>query len=230
MNNTQSLVERLTENMSLFPNFVYLILLVIFIIGTNIMLVVLVKDKLHPIQGNNDIGKVNIALFKKFINTICTIGCLVLLIIELILFSALITTTHIAYTHGYRQFTEGTTASLWPSISKSPVEDKLPEDETNKLFIAYRFACEDCEAIYTDLELNLGIYDPIWVATRSKQGKNFVEKYGIDEVPSAVYVKPDGTFIVYTLSKKQDDDIIIDEEHFDSLTTAIDQEREAAFR
>lgn len=77
-------------------------------------------------------------------------------------------------------------------IQNSPEEDDLPDDLNGALIIYYKFGCSDCEAVYNDLSSavanNKNVY---WVSTQSEQGKNLLEKYPVNEVPSGVYVRID---------------------------------------
>lgn len=76
------------------------------------------------------------------------------------------------------------------SIQNTPKEDELPDDPAGNLIIVYRFGCGSCEAIHKDLDAYLTEQnvDPIYVSSRSPQGKNLLDNYPITSVPTAIYI------------------------------------------
>lgn len=76
----------------------------------------------------------------------------------------------------------------------TPAESRLPADMDGALVIYYRYGCPDCEAVYEDLKSRLDARGKpyYWISTRSNQGLALLDEYIVEDVPSALYIYPDG--------------------------------------
>lgn len=72
----------------------------------------------------------------------------------------------------------------------TPDETLLPKDYYGKLILYYRYDCKDCHDTYDDINeyLEENNVEPVWVSTRSKQGKELMEKFPPSEVPTGIVV------------------------------------------
>ena len=133
----------------------------------------------------------------------------------------------IAKDHGYNAGPNVNIASLWTHIHTSPVEDEIPGTVEGKLFILYRFGCADCNDTYEDIRTKLeGISDTYWIASRSDQGQAFLKEHPVPEVPTALYIKQDGTELTFKLYKTlSTGKSVIDEDNFTDLLSAIEYDR-----
>lgn len=98
-------------------------------------------------------------------------------------------------------------AEIRERIPLTPEESDLANKDLSDTFILFfRFGCSDCEAVYPNLqEIVQNRTDWHWVSTRSEQGEELLEEYPIDEVPSLVYIYPDGTrFAVFKMHIKNE--------------------------
>ena len=115
---------------------------------------------------------------------------------------------------------------LWNSIHVTHVEDELPEDLSQKLIICYRFGCKDCEDTYEALtEALQNTQDVYWIATRSKQGVAFKDKYNVETVPSAIYITKNGEALSFTLYTQRFSHAILDEQTVQDMLTAVQYDR-----
>lgn len=88
----------------------------------------------------------------------------------------------------------------------TPEESAVPDDVSGKLLVYFRFGCSDCEAVYNSLYSELkNIPDVYYVSTRSEHGLELLQRYPVEETPSAVYVYPDGTRFAKSVLHKTDD-------------------------
>lgn len=73
---------------------------------------------------------------------------------------------------------------------EAPLDESNVEAQKGDIVILYKFACEDCESIYQELNdvLDENNVDPIWVSSASVQGQKFVADYEIKTVPTIIYV------------------------------------------
>ena len=131
----------------------------------------------------------------------------------------------------YQPLNEITVQKVITSTQLSPEEDTVP-DETKRdgsVLLYYKFGCPDCEAVYEALKEktkdNENIY---WISTRSKNGKTWKEIHDIQEVPSGVYLKSDGTFTTLLLyTKDSDGNTILDEHNLNILLTLQQKDLES---
>lgn len=134
---------------------------------------------------------------------------------------ALLDTYSTAVRHGYVDGMSVNAASLWPIIKSTPVESELPEDLSDCVVVCYRFGCEDCTALLPGIMDELSSIERVYyTSTRTPQGQEFIKKYPVDEVPSAVYVRADGTRLSYTLYTN-DGTPSLDRQAMDDLMGAI---------
>lgn len=149
----------------------------------------------------------------------------------LILFSLLMTTSiYDTYTtarkHGYYKGLDANADVIWKHIHRSPEEDTLPDDLHGKLIIYYRFGCPDCSAVYPELSKRLSeIANVYWISSRSPQGKQLLQSYPVDEVPSALYVKSDGTYSTIILYEKADKESYLDKQGLEDFLTMVAYDR-----
>lgn len=118
----------------------------------------------------------------------------------------------IAFCHGadYATLAEYNYYDVIHSNKYSHVSQKInKQDLSGSIIIYYRYGCPDCEAVFNSLEASLqDISDIYWVATRQKRGKQLLKEYPVTEVPSAVLIENDNTYIVYSLcTSKQEGNI-----------------------
>ena len=158
--------------------------------------------------------------------TILSIFMATILMISLLCIYSFADTYYTAKQHGYNSDLNATASSLWKSIHLSPVEDTVPEDLSQKIIIYYRFGCKDCEATYDTLSKTLSAYsDVYWIASRSPQGKKLLEQYPVDQVPTGIYIRADGTYLAYTLYKSSPDGPIVDSTELNNLINATAYDR-----
>lgn len=99
-----------------------------------------------------------------------------------------------AYTDESYDYTKEDIMTLWHHMTHSLRDQskELPADKSGCIIILYRWGCDDCEnahkQLYQTIQDNTGVYA---ISTRSELGKSLVEKYGIIEVPAAVYIEND---------------------------------------
>ena len=99
-----------------------------------------------------------------------------------------------AYTDESYDYTKEDIMTLWYRMTHSLRDQskELPADKSGCIIILYRWGCDDCEnahkQLYQTIQDNTGVYA---ISTRSELGKSLVEKYGIIEVPAAVYIEND---------------------------------------
>ena len=99
-----------------------------------------------------------------------------------------------AYTDESYDYTKEDIMTLWHRMTHSLRDQskELPADKSGCIIILYRWGCDDCEnahkQLYQTIQDNTGVYA---ISTRSELGKSLVEKYGIIEVPAAVYIEND---------------------------------------
>ena len=166
---------------------------------------------------------------KRVPTTIISILTSICMIFSMLSIYALLDTYHIAYTHGYRGKLTENASGLWKTIHESPVEDKLPADIADlnqRLILYYRFGCPDCGATFKDISARVENLDGVyWVATRSDQGIKLRETYPVDEVPSAVYIRKDGTTLTYVLYYSTSEGPQLDKNNLDDLMTGLAYDR-----
>ena len=98
-----------------------------------------------------------------------------------------------AQAHGMYKLNTGMT-KMTEYNKLTPNESILPEDYHNRLIIYYRYDCKDCHDTYHEIceylkEKNI---EPLWVSTRSKQGKELMETYPPSEVPTGIVTWKNG--------------------------------------
>lgn len=88
----------------------------------------------------------------------------------------------------------------------SPVYNTPPDDPSGKLFYFYKFTCPDCHAVAKDKAFQAAFRDlnPISIPSDSPEGKSLLKDYPIREVPSYVYIYPDGRNYVYAQVHRSD--------------------------
>lgn len=125
-----------------------------------------------------------------------------------------------AKTHGMYQSNMSWNDML-QSIEYSPREDKLPSDIdelTNDIILYYKFGCEDCEAIYQELQDTFSNVENLyWVSTRSEQGQSLLKTYPTPQVPAGVYVTDNGTAVIKQMYKKTDSEITLNNINVNTL-------------
>lgn len=140
-----------------------------------------------------------------YITPLCFLTAIIMFL-SIVTMGSIWTTYTTAQKHGYYKGLEGNAAQIWKHIHKSPIEDQVPEDLHGKLIVYYRFGCPDCSAVYPELTERLKeLTDVYWISTRSAQGKELIAKYPVDEVPSVLYVKYDGTYSTAIIYKKNEE-------------------------
>ena len=73
--------------------------------------------------------------------------------------------------------------------------EELPDDLTGCIIIFVKFGCPDCENVHDKLVKCLednNVENVFFVSSRSEKGKELVEKYQIQAVPSGTYFKKQG--------------------------------------
>ena len=77
----------------------------------------------------------------------------------------------------------------------TPEADEMPDDIRGRLFYLYKYTCPDCLAVSRsdDFHDDMKTASPIAIPSDSKDGKEFIKKWPVMEVPSLVYIYPDGT-------------------------------------
>lgn len=134
-----------------------------------------------------------------------------------------------AKTHGYFKDANVTVAELWKGIHGTPEQSDIPSDietRTQCLILYFKFGCPDCAATHKDIEAAVGhLDDTYWVSSRSDIGRKLLEKYPVPEVPSAVYIKKDGTYLTYILYKSTDNGPVVNDEALTELLNAINYDR-----
>ena len=108
-------------------------------------------------------------------------------------------------------------------------EDILPADKNElkgKLIMYYKFGCPDCNGIYTEwTQMTNNVPNLYWVSTRSKQGKELLDIYPVQEVPAGIYIKQDGTYIAYVLyDKTKTGEITFQKDYMDKLLSLARQQ------
>lgn len=138
-------------------------------------------------------------------------------ILSAVTFTEGVTLCYQAKQHGMYQH-----AMTWEEIQNhlqtSPKEDILPKNLQNSLVIYYKFGCEDCEAIYKDLNTLLkekpNVY---WVSTRSKQGIELRKTYPVSKVPSGMYITNRNAAIIKPLYQTKENHAILHQENLTIL-------------
>lgn len=99
-----------------------------------------------------------------------------------------------AYTDESYDYTQEDIVTLWYRMTHSLRDQskELPTDKSGCIIVLYRWGCDDCENAHKQLcqtiQNNTDVYA---ISTRSELGKSLVKKYGIIEVPAAVYIEND---------------------------------------
>lgn len=99
-----------------------------------------------------------------------------------------------AYTDESYDYTKEDIVTLWYRMTHSLRDQskELPADKSGCIIVLYRWGCDDCEnahkQLYQTIQNNTDVYA---ISTRSELGKSLVKKYGIIEVPAAVYIEND---------------------------------------
>ena len=99
-----------------------------------------------------------------------------------------------AYTDESYDYTQEDIVTLWYRMTHSLRDQskELPADKSGCIIVLYRWGCDDCEnahkQLYQTIQNNTDVYA---ISTRSELGKSLVKKYGIIEVPAAVYIEND---------------------------------------
>lgn len=126
----------------------------------------------------------------------------------------------IAQKHGMYQ-THMPYASVLTGIEHTPEESTLPKDQTqlaNSLIIYYKFGCEDCEAVYFDLQESLpdnaNIY---WVSTRSEQGQELRKTYPVSNVPTIAYITDRNTAVTSEITNKYGEKVTLNQEKLQEI-------------
>ena len=68
----------------------------------------------------------------------------------------------------------------------------IPDDLGGKILIYFKYGCPDCAAVHDSLMEYIKQYDVkdiYFVSSRSAKGKQLIQQYPIDEVPSGVYIR-----------------------------------------
>ena len=116
--------------------------------------------------------------------------CIVIigLIMSIAISSAITFST--AIKHGMYK-TDTPIAAMLKCNEKTPVESELPDDISGKLIIYYRYDCPDCHDTYDEMRkmCEAANVDPLWVSTRSQQGKKLMEDYPPTEVPAGLFIE-----------------------------------------
>lgn len=82
-----------------------------------------------------------------------------------------------------------TLAQILRTNKISPVQDDLSDGIDKTILVFYRYGCPDCADVYDQLRPYVNGKGIRWVSTRSTEGKELVQEFGVAEVPSAVYVR-----------------------------------------
>ena len=157
--------------------------------------------------------------------TLCVLATF-LILFSLIMATSIYETYTTARIHGYYKGLDANADVIWKHIHRSPEEDVLPDDLHGKIIIYFRFGCPDCSAVYPELSKKLmEIKDVYWISSRSPQGKQLLQSYPVDEVPSALYVKADGTYSTIILYEKIDKESYLDNKGLEDFLTMVDYDR-----
>lgn len=92
---------------------------------------------------------------------------------------------------------------------KSPVQSKQEELdailENGGFIVMYRYTCDDCHAVMTDLIDRLSEYPTAYISSRSDAGRQLVEKHNIGVVPTVIYIPRDANRPRYSVSVSMSD-------------------------
>lgn len=139
-------------------------------------------------------------------------------ILSAVTFTEGVTLYYHAKQHGMYQHSM-TWKEIQNNLQTSPKEDTLPNHLQNSLIIYYKFGCEDCEAIYTDLNTLLkGKSNVYWISTRSKQGIELRKTYPVSKVPSGIYITDRNAAIIKPLYQTKESHAIL---HHENLTMLL---------
>lgn len=72
--------------------------------------------------------------------------------------------------------------------------EELPDDLKGSVIIFYKWGCIDCDNIHDELLAKLDEYDlykTYFVSSRSAKGKELLEQYPMNSVPSGIYIRYD---------------------------------------
>ena len=137
-------------------------------------------------------------------------------------------TISIAKQHGCHQL-DMTWQEMLQGIAQSPIEDTLPKNQENlqnSLILYYKFGCDDCEAIYKDLqEQTKHLSNVYWVATRSKQGIRLRDTYPVTEVPAGVYITSRNTGVTKNLVQTVNQKVVIHQTNLDFLLSMLEESK-----
>lgn len=95
-------------------------------------------------------------------------------------------------------------------FASSPVEDQLPDNLSNILFVYYRYDCPDCHAVMGEVEDLLKDYPVYYVCSRSEQGQSLLQKYPVSYVPTIGYITKSGSvFYNFPLAVTDSDGAVV---------------------
>lgn len=72
--------------------------------------------------------------------------------------------------------------------------EEVPEDPKGSVILFYRWGCTDCVAVHDALLAKLEDYDlykTYFVSSQSKRGKELLEQFPMESVPSGIYIRYD---------------------------------------
>lgn len=103
--------------------------------------------------------------------------------------------------------------------NNTPTADfMIPNDAKGALIIYYRYECDDCHAVYKDLEKELlGEDNVYWVASRSHLGKTMRKIAPTSTVPSGAYIAENGSVYVYDLLNNRTDPVSLNKTNLEIL-------------
>ena len=156
-----------------------------------------VKIKKHVEDiGESGIAIENTKLTKRYgLFTKLAIICFAISCISLLIYSSIFSTARKYGAYGnfeqQNNLTEIQNNIKFGFIDQSK---ELPEDPKGSVIIFYKWGCIDCENIHDELLSKLteyNLYKTYFVSSRSEKGKELLEQFPMDSVPSGIYIRYD---------------------------------------
>lgn len=124
---------------------------------------------------------------------------------------------------GYGKENDIALTALPRAFTCSPIEDELPKDLSSSIILYYRFGCDDCEALYDDINVIINARSDIdpsriyWIATRSEQGQTLRETIPVQYVPSGAYITSEDEPLIHVLFTRDGEEPVLDTEVLNTL-------------
>ncbi len=145
-----------------------------------------------------------------------------------LLFSISVYFSHKAIKYGaFGNFEEvETISSVLKNTDKGFIEsDNIPEDLHGSIIIYFKYGCPDCSGIHDALLQAVASHPDnkiYFVSSRSEFGKELLKTYGVDAVPSGIYIPKNSTDlyhieVLYNLDHKPGEPVIFMSENFETL-------------